>query len=428
MVKSVWYAGTTYGTEELAQIVSAIRPSAEQSRCRLAIHSESGPSFAALIGLFSDLNLSCAILPSELAGPAIDGTAAELGCSHVLRLESDSDDIHIKAVEGFSIESSAPTTPGVILFTSGSTGKPKKVEHAWGGLKESVHENGRLAEARWMSMYPLCRFAGFNTLLHAIANSSALVIPKSLRPDDILEAAEVGRPTHISGTPTLWKVLLMEMKPAAWTESVQQITLGGETVDQPVLSALHLRFPNAKISHIYASTEAGVCLVVSDGRAGFPSKWLSDTHRSVQIEIRSGFLYVRRVTGASSALLTDAQDGWWSTGDMVEIRGDRVYFLGRDTDLLSVGGAKIAPALVEERLREVPGVVDARVLGRKSALAGTILVAQVISPGNQTEPQLRRDLISHCRQMLPSYAVPRIFEFVNALPVARSGKLKREDA
>ena len=53
----------------------------------------------------------------------------------------------------------------------------------------------------------------------------------------------------------------------------QQVTLGGEPVDQAVLDLLHEAFPSARVSWIYASSEAGASIAVHDGKAGFPEKW-----------------------------------------------------------------------------------------------------------------------------------------------------------
>jgi acyl-coenzyme A synthetase/AMP-(fatty) acid ligase len=53
-------------------------------------------------------------------------------------------------------------------------------------------------------------------------------------------------------------------------------------------------------------------------------------------------------------------DGWLVTGDRVERRGDRVYFLGREGSLINIGGAKVVPEEVESALLDVPGVLDLR--------------------------------------------------------------------
>ena len=59
----------------------------------------------------------------------------------------------------------------------------------------------------------------------------------------------------------------------------KRITLGGEIADQAILSSLRKVFTSSKISHIYASTEAGVGFSVQDSLAGFPLEYLKSTNQ-----------------------------------------------------------------------------------------------------------------------------------------------------
>jgi acyl-CoA synthetase (AMP-forming)/AMP-acid ligase II len=319
-----------------------------------------------------------------------------------------------------------PGEPCVQLLTSGTTGPPKKVSHTWSSLGASVVCRPDLRTAHWMSLYPLTRFAGLNTLLHAVLNETLLVVPSALTAPAILEDWARWAPTHLAGTPTLWKNLLMALpRDRSFTEPVRQITLGGEVVDQTILTALRRVFPGARLTHVYASTELGVCLSVSDGLAGFPRAWLGLEHRGVTLDVREHELWVRRRPNDGPADAAVRAD-WWPTGDLVEVRGDRVLFRGRRSNLINVGGAKVAPGDVEARLVEVPGVAAALVCGRRSSLAGAVLVAHLVLEPGAARDVVRKTALAHCQRALPPYAVPRIVEFVQRLPVAASGKVERE--
>ena len=67
------------------------------------------------------------------------------------------------------------------------------------------------------------------------------------------------------------------MTPKANHINLLQATLGGEIVDDRILSAITALFPKARIVHIYASTEAGVGFSVSDNRSGFPLNYLKNS-------------------------------------------------------------------------------------------------------------------------------------------------------
>jgi acyl-coenzyme A synthetase/AMP-(fatty) acid ligase len=278
-----------------------------------------------------------------------------------------------------------------------------------------------------MTLYPTTRFAGLNTLLHGLANRAVLIIPTVVSPRCIGEHLARWLPTHLSGTPTLWRTLLMQVPlNGGWQDRVLQITLGGETVDQSILDLLGATFPRARITHIYASTEAGVCISVSDGRAGFPSAWLDNLARRVQLRISERSELLVRRSGPRSLLLERADGGWWATGDLVRIEGNRVFFLGRNSEILNVGGAKVSPAEVEACLAEITGVAASRVFARKSSIAGTLVAAEVVPAAGTEHDELRCRILQQCRARLAAYAVPRLIEFVTALPIAFSGKLERK--
>src|SRR5207249_6402051 len=96
----------------------------------------------------------------------------------------------------------------------------------------------------------------------------------------------------VSGTPSRWRSLLIgSARALAECRSIRQITLGGEISDQAILDALGRVLPAARITHVYATTEAGVLLSVSDRRAGFPAAWLDADRNGVRLRVSNGELY-----------------------------------------------------------------------------------------------------------------------------------------
>src|SRR4029077_2918568 len=135
-------------------------------------------------------------------------------------------------------------------------------------------------------------------------------------PADFFGAAERHGVTHISGTPTFWRSFLLVAPPASLSE-LRQITMGGEAVDQPTLDRLRAAFPNAHITHIYASTEAGVVFSVHDGEEGSPAEWLEDVVQGVNLRVSDGMLEVktsRGMLGYSDLATPLTDDGWLRTG------------------------------------------------------------------------------------------------------------------
>jgi acyl-coenzyme A synthetase/AMP-(fatty) acid ligase len=115
---------------------------------------------------------------------------------------------------------------------------------------------------------------------------------------------------------------------------------------------------------------------------------------------------------------------WVDTGDLVEVRGDRVFFLGRaGSTTINVGGNKAYPAEIEAVLMRHPNVLWAEVFGRRSPLVGAIPAARVVlndqSAGRTTE---ELELSRFARRNLPEHAVPRSWEFCAEIPLQPSLK------
>ena len=125
-------------------------------------------------------------------------------------------------------------------------------------------------------LYGMQRFAGIQVFLQSIFNSSLFIPNLSNNLNFIVNQFLDNSINCLSASPTLWRKLLMSPK---FTElQMRVITLGGEIADQNILNALKKNFKDAKIRHIYASTEAGVGFSVTDGLAGFPKKYLEKNH------------------------------------------------------------------------------------------------------------------------------------------------------
>jgi len=117
------------------------------------------------------------------------------------------------------------------------------------------------------------------------------------------------------------------------------------------------------------------------------------------------------------------------TGDLVERRGDRFEFTGRRSDVIVVGGAKVYPKRVEEVLRGVAGIAEARVYGQPSGITGEIVAAEVVLtdvlPDGATPESVRAAALAACRQGLEPHGVPRILDLVRAIVTTAAGKTSR---
>ncbi len=186
--------------------------------------------------------------------------------------------------------------------------------------------------------------------------------------------------THLSGTPSHWRRALMS--PEIGRIAPRYVRLSGEIADQAILDNLRAAFPQASIGHAYASTEAGVGFAVNDGLAGFPASYLDGVHDGVEMKIVDGSLCLRSSGAASGyvarrAALRD-DDGFVDSGDMVERRGDRFYFVGRRGGIINIGGLKVHPEEVEAVINRHPQVRMSLVRPKRSPFTGAIAIADVV--------------------------------------------------
>jgi acyl-CoA synthetase (AMP-forming)/AMP-acid ligase II len=323
----------------------------------------------------------------------------------------------------------------VTILTSGSTGEPKAVRHRWERLARPVRRQATARPPVWLLAYRPHLYAGLQVIFQSLLNRGALAVPDPrAEPNEVLNLMAAAGVTHASATPSYWRRLL------TWSDEevprrvpLLQITLGGEVVDQTILDRLQATFPAARLVHIYATTELGRCFSVADGRAGFPATWLGQLSADgVELQERDGQLWVRSANAMSgyeaesdAPARVDAE-GWFATGDLVERRGDRCYFVGRNSDLINVGGNKVSPVAVERVIRQLVEVAEVRVFAQSSSLAGQLVACQIVAAAGQSADVVRQVVREHCQAQLDRYQCPRLIEVVDRLPLTDAGKLMRK--
>lgn len=314
-----------------------------------------------------------------------------------------------------------------VLATSGTTGVPKVISHTLTSLTRTMKRDpGRGSSYTWGLMYDPCRFAGLQVVLQALVGCSCLALPLSMSFENQVATLLEHKVNALSATPSLWRKLLMDGR--VLSLAIKQITLGGETVDQPLLDGLLKRFPDARIVHIYASTEAGAAFAVQDGRVGFPSAWLDCVNAPVPLRVgQEGQLLIKPAempTGDEIFSRLDA-DGFLDTQDIVRQDGDRVHFLGRVSGAINVGGNKVHPEEVENVIREISDVLDVRVFAKQNSMMGQLVAAEIVAGDGVDIKSLRLQIQKHCRSKLELWQCPALVMLVSHLQETDAGKRKR---
>ena len=293
------------------------------------------------------------------------------------------------------------------------------------------------ADVVWGTFYDIRRYGGLQIFLRAVLGAGSFVVGGPDEPvGDYLSRLGAYGATHVSGTPSHWRRVLMN--PRARAIKPRYVRLSGEIADQAILNALRSFYSPLSLCHAFASTEAGVAFEVTDGLEGFPESLVRTCKQ--QLKIENGSLRIRspqtalRYLSEEDGALADA-GGFVDTGDAVELRGDRYYFLGRRNGVVNVGGLKVYPEEIEAVINRHPAVRMSLVRPRSNAIIGSLVTADVVL---RAEPDpagaslraegCRREILEICRSSLAAHKVPATIRFVPALEVTAAGKVVRQHA
>ena len=118
-------------------------------------------------------------------------------------------------------------------------------------------------------------------------------------------------------------------------------------------------------------------------------------------------------------------DGWLKTGDVATIDEDGyLRIVDRIKDMVIVSGFNVYPTDIEDVLTRCDSVAEAAVVGVPDAKTGEKVVAYVVPAENDLTPDT---VLSHCREHLTGYKMPRIVELVSELPKSPVGKVLRRE-
>lgn len=308
-------------------------------------------------------------------------------------------------------KSGSGKAPVVGLFSSGSTGGPKLHFHSVKALSDGANtqHKGRV----WGMLYRPDRMAGIQVLMQALASKASVVDagPRASLERALEEFATNGVDS-LSATPSRWRMVLAT--PNHRDLDLKFVSMGGEICDQQILDRMHAAFPGAQIRHIYATTETGPVFSVADGFSGFPTSFLGRKLSSGRsLEITDGQLSVSWVDSALG------REESFQTGDLVEVVGDRVRFLGRADDVVNVGGTKVSLSEIEGAILALSGSEDCVAYAVRNPFLGEVVGADIVWTGlAPSEIETKNAL----RDVLPRQAVPAVINSVSEINLSETFK------
>ena len=262
--------------------------------------------------------------------------------------------------------------PAVVLFTSGTTSRPKAVIHSLNTLTAGARNMARItgADASTIAFLvsPLTSITGIMQM-HLVADQhAALVLEDRFDAEASLDRINAHGATLLGGAPVIVERLLRAAAARADRRiALHTLALGGAMLPRPLLELATDAF-GIEVARVYGSSEAPNTTgslpeddrarrLLDDG-ALLPGTELRVGSREHAQEglLRGPAVFLGYVDPGDTAAAFE--DGWYRTGDAVELAGDRLTVVGRLKDVVNRNGLKISLAEVDGALARLPGIVE----------------------------------------------------------------------
>ncbi len=326
------------------------------------------------------------------------------------------------------------------LFTSGTEGQPKGVELPHAALADVVTRLNDVMQLdssiREYVGIPVYHSFGFGRCRAVAAAGGQVFLPEhGFDPLQVAEMLGQGEINAISAVPSLWRILLDARSMFEGIgQGVRWIEIGSQYMSREEKLAVRSLFPNAKIVQHYGLTEASrsTFLEIHDtegehlesvGRAyGDVEIGLTDDGR---IRIRGPHVASQLwIEGKARPAVDD--EGWYETQDLGSLRDGYLYFGGRADDVINCGGLKLAPELLETRVRELQPSLGVFAIARKpDAVRGDGILVSI----TEADASLRASIEAAVAEAATAHGVNArgaiATQVVDALPRTTSGKVQR---
>jgi len=293
--------------------------------------------------------------------------------------------------------------PGLVLFSTGTTGRPKAILHDMSKFLARF-ETPR-PTYRTVNFLLFDHIGGINTLLHTLFNTGVVIAPAERTISSVLKACEEFSAEVLPTTPTFLRFMLLSGQiPDRVPACLKLITYGTERMDQPTLNRLCELLPDVDFRQTFGMSELGIVRVKSKSR---DSLFMKIGGEGVTTRVVNGVLEVlaeNRMMGYLNADSPFDREGWYNTGDVVEVDGEYISVIGRTNEVINVGGLKFMASEVERVALELPQVSLVKVEAKSNPITGqhVEMTVQRVPDANISVSEIRQYLSDR----LPSHMIP----------------------
>jgi len=330
-----------------------------------------------------------------------------------------------------------------LIYTSGTTSEPKGVPitHAMMEFttKNIIKVLGYTSSDVDILPLPLYHSFGLGCLHTSLCVGSTLVLLKNANNlEKILETTKKYNATTLAAIPaTLTKFLQFDKKVLEdYFSTIRLIITNSTSIPTETVKKFKEILRNGHLATYYGLTEASRSTFMIFDKTNKRENSVGRAAPEIRIKIvnhdnnsKAGEIWIKGnnvIKNYWDNVEADKRlvDGWLRTGDIGYIDGEGYLFLlGRDDDIINVGGEKIAPHEIEEVVKQLSGVEDVAAFGVDHEIFGQTIKLNIVKSKNSNLD--KSIVLSHCMKNLEKFKIPTKIDFVEDIPKTDYGKVKR---
>ena len=296
-------------------------------------------------------------------------------------------------------------TSGLVLFSSGTSGDPKAAVHNFSKLlnKFKTPRNS----LRTINFLLFDHWGGLNTLLHTLSNCGSVLALYDRKPDSVCKYVQENNVELLPVSPSFLNLMILSETYKKYDlSSLKLISYGTEPMPLSTLKRAKELFPDVRFQQTYGLIELGVLRSKSKDD---DSLWVKLGGEGYELRVVDDMLEIKAesaILGYLNAKSPFTEDGYFITGDKVEVDGEYFKILGRVSEIINVGGEKVYPQEVENIILTMDNVMEVTIFPQKHAIMGNIVCAKVLLKEDEDKKLFKRRLKDFCKSKMQSFKVP----------------------
>ena len=410
---AIIYNGKKYSYNELyikiKEIESFIKDKIKSGEVVAILADYSFVSIALFFALYENKNIIAPI--TSTSQKEIDGKVKESFSTKIINLENENLVItNIKSEASHKIINDLQTSKcaGLILFSSGSTGAPKAMIHNLDTLVDSYGDK-KQKQINMLVFLMFDHIGGINTMLNILSMNATMIIPQNRNADDICQLIEEYKIAVLPSSPTFLNLILINRSYEKYDlSSLRMITYGTETMPEGLLGRLKAVFSKVRFLQTFGTSETGIAATSSKSSS---STFMKIDDENLEYKIVDNELWLRSKTQIlgylNRSMESFTNDGWFKTGDLVELDNEGfIKIIGRNKEIINVGGQKVLPSEVESVLLGMDEIEDCLVYGEQNAITGQSVSCDVVLKHGIDDSGFKILVRKFCKDKLDSFKIP----------------------